>query len=138
MAFAGTSATGEIVSEGIYSYRWYDEETVDPNRLAHNELLRSVYEWGLIGAGLFVALVVATLKVSLRVLRGTRTREAFGLLAVVLLGTLYLLFENLFAAPASPFGAALTFALASMAALHEQAVPSSADEPARAPEAAVE
>ena len=113
---SGTSATGEIVSEGIYSYRSYDERTVDPNRLAHNEFLRSLYEWGVIGALILSSLVVSTFIKGLRVVRSSRSPRAHAMMAVVLLVTVYLFFENVFAAPGSPLGANLAFALALLSA----------------------
>ena len=54
----GTASAGLVIAEGDVRYRGYTAETMDPNRTAHNEFLRSLFEWGVVGLAAFAAMVL--------------------------------------------------------------------------------
>jgi hypothetical protein len=58
----GTSSGGNVVMR-VFP-RSYKADTLDPNRVLHNEWLRALYEWGIGGLGLVIA-VLLTLVVGL-------------------------------------------------------------------------
>ena len=56
----GTSSGGDAVLR-VFPNR-YRAEQFDPNRVIHNEWLRTLYEWGFVGLGLLAAVGVAFLR----------------------------------------------------------------------------
>lgn len=104
----GTAASGIVIAEGDVRYRTYDRDTMDPNRTAHNEFLRSLFEWGLIGAAFYLALVAAAASQAWRRYRTRRHSDAALILAATLVATVgYSFLGNLLAASGSPLGVAL-------------------------------
>lgn len=104
----GTSAAAVVIAADDVQYRGYDADTMDPNRTAHNEFLRSLYEWGLVGFCLFTSLVGTVLWTAWSTLKRQRTSGdllLFATAAVALLG--YSTFENVLAATSGPLGASL-------------------------------
>lgn len=57
----GTASGGEIVTEGLVYYRGYTDVNIDANRIIHNDYLRVVYEWGIIGVVLFFTFLLLIL-----------------------------------------------------------------------------
>ncbi len=104
----GTSSAAVVIAEGDVAYRDYDATSLDPNRTAHNEFLRALYEWGLTGLVLLCAVVLAPLRAAFRSLR---TRPAAGELllfataVIALVG--FTLLGNSLAAMSGPLGPAL-------------------------------
>jgi hypothetical protein len=60
----GTSSGGNAVLR-VFPNR-YKTEQFDPNRVIHNEWLRTLYEWGFVGLGLLAAVGVAFLRLLVR------------------------------------------------------------------------
>ena len=52
----GTSSGGNVLLS-VFP-RSYRADRIDPNRAIHNEWLRALYEWGIVGLGLLVAAVI--------------------------------------------------------------------------------
>src|SRR5256885_2723988 len=109
---SGTSSTAEIIASGEYWYRGYTGETVDANRIAHNEYLRALYEWGVFGMALTLALVVTIFAASLRYARRAQTMEGYLFLCVLLVLGVFFGIENLMAGSGTPVGAATTLVIA--------------------------
>ncbi|MDP9112531.1 MAG: O-antigen ligase family protein [Acidobacteriota bacterium] len=112
----GTSSGGTVVMR-VFP-RSYIADTLDPNRSVHNEWLRVLYEWGMIGFILFLAILVS-LVVELR----QRPESSIGSIGspafFSFLPAFLLAFssENLIASA----GNAVTMSLALMVALHRSA-----------------
>lgn len=58
----GTSSAAEVVTSGLVDYRGFTAENIDANRIAHNEFLRTPYEWGIVGSLLLAGFVVASIR----------------------------------------------------------------------------
>ncbi len=113
----GTSAAAVVIDAGDVEYRDYDATTMDPNRTAHNEFLRSLYEWGAIGLALLAGLIAAFLWRSWTTLQRRRTSGDLLLFATAMMALLgYSTFENLLAATSGPLGAALALLCAEICA----------------------
>ncbi len=105
----GTSTSGVVIAEGDVRYREYDAESLDPNRTAHNEFLRSLYEWGVVGLLLFGALVSIPTWIAVATVR--RTGATADLLLAACAGIAFLGFSllgNSLAAMSGPLGPALS------------------------------
>jgi hypothetical protein len=91
---SGTSSGGEIPQELDT-----DNADLDPNRNIHDEFLRAEYEWGLIGLGLGICMILATTgKLWVKALR-LRSLNGFAALAIMPGILLALLIENPLAGP---------------------------------------
>jgi hypothetical protein len=104
---SGTSSGGDLASQ------WEkDLETgLDPNRTVHNELLRALYEWGLIGLAIAVALIGLLIKGAWRdAVRGGLT-PAFAILALIPTALALLITGNPLAGPGSAAGVGLLLIL---------------------------
>lgn len=104
----GTSSAAVVIAEGDVRYRNYDESSLDPNRTAHNEFLRALYEWGVVGLTLFCALLFGVLRTAYAVLRRSRSVADLVLFAtagIALVG--FTLLGNSLAAMSGPLGPAL-------------------------------
>ena len=107
---SGTSSGADVILE--FNPTAFPANTIDPNRSLHNEFLRSFYEWGVIGATLFVSFLASIVIGVVRQTRrcGWQTTWAFwGMLPTLMLG---LLLENVLAGSGTPVGTgfALVFA----------------------------
>src|SRR5690606_25996244 len=101
----GTSSSYDVVSAIAGS------AITDPNRAAHNEWLRAVYEWGLLGLALWTAFVFTAIRwVAARVERSTVPMLAYG--AGVLAATLV---ENVLASAGTGLGVGIALAVATFA-----------------------
>ncbi|MBT8144200.1 MAG: O-antigen ligase family protein, partial [Gammaproteobacteria bacterium] len=116
----GMSDVADIVASGGYFLRGYDYDTVDANRIAHNEWLRSIYEFGIIGLSLLIALYAYILWLALRVARRIRTAETGVLLGLVFAIFVLLSTQNVFAASVAPHGFVITLVVARLLALSVQ------------------
>lgn len=104
----GTSSSAVVIADGDVRYRDYDAARLDPNRTAHNEFIRAMYEWGLVGALALAVVVAAPLLDLRRQWRRTRAPADLCLLAVATIALLfYSLLGNTLSAASGPLGAAL-------------------------------
>ncbi len=109
----GTSSGGEIVQR-IYP-DMYKSETLDPNRMVHNEWLRALYEWGLCGITLLVlifgsAIAGLTARARIPFLRD-RSLAALSFLPAFLIG---MSTENVLAGAGSALTMSLGLAIAAL------------------------
>ena len=108
----GTSSGGNVLLR-VFP-RSYRADRIDPNRAIHNEWLRALYEWGIVGLGLLVAAL--TTLIGALVLRHRKQAASIGCGAVLSFIPAFLLAfstENVIAGA----GNAVTLSLALMVAL---------------------
>jgi hypothetical protein len=97
---SGTSSGAEVATVDL----WGSLESVDPNRTIHDEFLRAEYEWGIIGLGLGLILLVYVVRTLwVRAFRW-QSLAAFAALAMMPGILLALLVENPLAGPGSAEG----------------------------------
>lgn len=100
----GTSSIAEVVTQGYVYYRGYTASNIDANRIAHNEFIRTFYEWGIIGAFFMFIFLGYLLLCTVRGL--FKLKNAQGV--VILFSFIYILIvlstSNLFAAASAPAG----------------------------------
>ena len=111
-------ATGSGTSSGAVvglQTGFFKEANVDPNRVIHDEFLRALYEWGVIGLVGFLAFLTAIFRLCIRMIRLTPSPYAWACLAIFGPLVIGLLVENIFADGASPGGVGYCLLLASMA-----------------------
>jgi len=101
----GTSSGAEVALRS--SYLRYSAESVDANRIIHNEFLRAFYEWGLVGLGIFVAFLLSIVITSFSLTMRSNV-GGFALLCFVPMIIITLLFENIMAAGGSAGGVGFT------------------------------
>jgi hypothetical protein len=106
---SGTSSGAELVLG--YDPR-YSEGGIDANRVVHNDFIRSLYEWGMIGSFLFICFLVSTIVYYLdqAMLRKSTTALAFiGIFPNLIFG---LSIENILTASSTPEGVGLALVMA--------------------------
>jgi hypothetical protein len=109
---SGTSSGASLVlAEGFFN-----EENIDPNRAIHDEFLRSIYEWGLLGIAPFVLFLVRILKLDLRLVSKNASPQAWAFLAISVPFFISLAVENFLADSGSPGGVGYNLVLTSMMA----------------------
>lgn len=109
----GTASSGLVIAEGDVRYRGYTAETMDPNRTAHNEFLRSLFEWGV--AGLVVIAAVVLLPILHAAGRLYRDRQNADLILLAAAGIgipAYALLGNTLVASGGPLGTAIVLLMA--------------------------
>jgi hypothetical protein len=110
---SGTSSAGDVKVD-VYSKQFTIEE-VDANRSMHDEFLRALYEWGIVGLVLLLGFLASTFRFCWR--RAKATREVSTLAYIALFPTLLLGLgvENILANAGHPAGTgyllAFTFSL---------------------------
>ena len=116
---SGTSSVGEMVTLKYIWYRGYDEFTVDANRMAHNEFLRVIYEWGLVGGLLFSLFLIYLLVGAVRITQKERSFEGWMPTAsVFVIVFVFFSTENILSASGTPMGMAITAILGFLATLN--------------------
>ena len=111
---SGTSSAGNIKVD-VYSADFTPED-VDANRSMHDEFLRAIYEWGIVGLVLLLGLLVSTFLFCWRMAKTTKKAQA--LTYIVLFPTILLGLgvENILANAGHPavtgYLLALTFSIA--------------------------
>jgi hypothetical protein len=112
VAGTGTSSAANLVLQTGF----FNESNVDPNRALHDEFLRSMYEWGLIGLALLLLFLYQAVSICFELIRNYDAKEAWAFLAIV--GPLLISFavENFLADSASPGGVGYNLLLTSMVA----------------------
>jgi O-Antigen ligase len=106
---SGTSSGAELVLG--YDPR-YSEDGIDANRVVHNDFIRSVYEWGMVGGFLFVCFLIFTFVhyLDLAVVRkSTRALAFIGIFPNLIFG---LSIENILTASSSPEGVGIALVMA--------------------------
>jgi hypothetical protein len=104
---AGTSSGALVVLGWDRRYR---SDSVDANRVMHNELLRVVFEWGILGLTLFISFGVTLTRQTARAVR-LRVIPAYAFLALLPTIVLGCLSENVLAASSSPAGVGFSLVL---------------------------
>jgi hypothetical protein len=105
---SGTSSSGNI----IMALNSDAEETLDPNRSMHNEFLRCLYEWGVIGLILFIMFLAESVKISVRALKSQRSWQAAAFLGICPAILFSLTVENVLANSGGPAGTGYVLILA--------------------------
>jgi len=113
MIGSGTSSAASLLIESDF----YQEENVDPNRLVHDEFLRSFYEWGLPGLLLLILFLVEAIKTCLKMIAQDGPLEAWAFLAVFVPLLITLTVENILADSGSPGGVGYNLVLTAMVAV---------------------
>jgi O-antigen ligase len=111
----GTCSVAELLASGAFLYRDYDRRTMDANRIAHNEYLRVLYEWGGLGLLIFLGWLAGLVLGQWRALNADACYQRYLLLALTLVLAALLGFENMFAAAMHPSGAVVSLLLAMIA-----------------------
>lgn len=109
---SGTSSAATVAMETGY----FEESNVDPNRCIHDEFLRSLYEWGVIGLAAFVAFLFALVRLFMKLARLTKSPRAWAAVAVAGPLLIGLLIENIMADGASPGGIGFCLVFSAMVA----------------------
>jgi O-antigen ligase len=109
---SGTSSAATLITEGHIRYRGYTSETVDANRVVHNEFLRILYEWGIVGAVLwgfaFLTIAYKLGKVASRM----QILGNYVLLVSFMLIFLFLMVENVISSSGTLEGTTISILLA--------------------------
>jgi hypothetical protein len=116
----GTSSGAEVALK--YDPAVYTLDTVDGNRIIHDEFLRALYEWGWVGLALFVYFLMKTLKSCVDLLRRSRTREVMAFLAIFPTILIGLAVGNVLAEAGLPGGTGYVLVLACAAASRFQPI----------------
>lgn len=107
---SGTSSAADLVLQTGF----FNQANVDPNRALHDEFLRTLYEWGIVGLALLACFLYQAVRTCLRLIREHDSPEAWAFLAIIVPLLISLAIENFLADSASPGGVAYNLALASM------------------------
>lgn len=113
LLFGHGTASGANVA--LWAFSRYGEASIDANRVIHNEFLRALYEWGLIGFVLFSSFLIALVIGGIKYVQRLRNR----ILVISTLATmlLFLAIENVLAAGGNAAGIALILNLALIAGI---------------------
>jgi hypothetical protein len=104
----GTSSAGSVIADGDIQYRDYDQAALDPNRIAHNEFLRALYEWGILGVSFLAWICLAVLGRASVLFRNSLASTELLLLAIAAIAFLGLpLLGNTLATTSGPLGVVL-------------------------------
>lgn len=109
---SGTSSAAALVLDSGF----FQQFNVDPNRAMHDEFLRSLYEWGVPGLLLLLLFLGEGVRICVRLIRETDSKEAWAFLAILAPLLISLTVENFLAESASPGGVGYALVLTSMLA----------------------
>jgi O-antigen ligase len=117
---SGTSSAGNVKID-VYSAS-FSPDDVDANRSMHNEFLRAVYEWGIVGLVLLLGFLVSTFLLCWRRARKMKEGQALAYIALFPTILLGLGVENILANAGHPAGTgyllAFTFSMAAPSCVH--------------------
>jgi len=113
----GTSTGARLYRENFLDT---SEEAFDANRIVHNEFLRSLYEWGIIGFGLLAGVITTLGFFLIRTYRRTHSNYALVALATFPTMILGLGIENVLSGPMVANGIAFSCAIGAAWAVEEQ------------------
>jgi hypothetical protein len=111
---SGTSSGADLVLEGGF----FSEANVDPNRAIHDEFLRAMYEWGVLGLFALLFFLASALKLSVRMVKENASLAAWAFLAISGPFLISLTVENVLADSGSPGGVGYSLVLTSMVAAY--------------------
>jgi O-Antigen ligase len=106
---SGTSSGAEIVLG--YDPR-YSEEGIDANRVVHNDFIRSLYEWGMIGSFLFIYFLMSVFIYYLELATIKKSIAALAFIGIFPNLIFGLSIENILTASGSPEGVGIVLVLA--------------------------
>jgi O-antigen ligase len=109
---SGTSSGADLVLDAGF----FQEANVDPNRAIHDEFLRAVYEWGVLGLCAFLLFFGSVVKFGFTTLRDYRSPQAWAFLAISVPLLISLTVENFLADSGSPGGVGYNLILTSLVA----------------------
>lgn len=104
---SGTSSGAEVVLGWDRRYR---TDSIDANRVIHNEVLRIVFEWGLLGLLIFFLWATKILS-ALRIAINSRVIPAYSFLALLPTVILGCLSENILSGSSAPAGVGFSLVL---------------------------
>jgi O-antigen ligase len=116
----GTASAKQLVLQGdvVLKAGAKEPESINANRVMHNDYLRILYEWGLFGLALFVTMELGILVIGLRIAKYIRSTEALMLVMVIIcIFVFYLTVENILAASGAPAGSVIVLSTALLASL---------------------
>jgi hypothetical protein len=111
---AGTSSGAEVALK--LDPDLYTLANVDGNRTIHNEFLRALYDWGVIGLSLLLVFLVRTFKACVALLRQRKSRGAMAFLGICPTILIGLAFGNVLSEAGFPGGTGFVCVLACAAA----------------------
>lgn len=111
---SGTSSGARVVLE--FDAVAFPAGTLDPNRAMHNEFLRALYEWGIVGATLFLSFLGALIAGFARLTRTGGWERVWAFWAFLPALTLGLAVENVLAGAGTPVGTGFMLVIAFAAA----------------------
>lgn len=111
----GTSSSAEVAL--LFSAR-YDPATVDANRVMHNEFLRILYEWGIVGCAFFCTFILSLVVAIVSFFNRRDYVAGFSLLSFLPMLVLSLSTENILAASGGAGGIGFLIILAFVASRH--------------------
>jgi hypothetical protein len=106
---AGTSDGAEFM---LGYDRRYGAERIDANRVLHNEFLRAVYEWGVVGLLLLMGFLVSILVMGIRRIMKDKSQRVLVIAGISPAVLISLSVENVLAGAGGPVGAGYTLVLA--------------------------
>jgi len=115
----GTSSSAEV---GLAVESRYKPDTIDENRIMHNEVLRSLYEWGIIGLFLFLYLITIIIIYPIKLLfqnNVIKNRNGYFLISCLFLIIIGLMIENLLSGSGTPSGSIISLLLAYMLTINK-------------------
>lgn len=89
----------------------YRMESIDANRVIHNEFLRALYEWGLVGVALLAFLITFIVVSSIKPTIAGRSLSGYALFAALPMLVLSLSIENVLASAGSSWGVGFALVL---------------------------
>jgi len=107
----GTSSGASLM---LRYFNRYVPAAIDANRVLHNELLRIVYEWGVVGFTLFGSFILALVIDAVRTARSPYGKSSWPFLSVVPMLLGLLLVENVLASAGTPEGVGLVLVVSAM------------------------
>lgn len=111
LVFGRGTSSGGVINRQINLQT--DDVDADPNRIMHNEFLRAIYEWGIVGLGLFVVTLAGLMVWAFRQARRFGIQSAATAALAALPVTVFgLLIENILSGSSMPNGLGLAMVLA--------------------------
>jgi len=120
---SGTSSAGDVKVD-VYSKQFSIEE-VDANRSMHDEFLRALYEWGIVGLVLLLGFLTSTFRFCWRRAKATRAVSTLAYIALFPTLLLGLGVENILANAGHPAGTGYLLAFTFSLFLRQKAICSS-------------
>ena len=105
LLFGSGTSSGANLMLGFFGYNQaYAESSIDANRILHNEFLRSIYEWGIIGTLIMVYSLIVTLFSYLKLALVDHSISALAFVGIFPTIIVSLAIENILAGGGAPVG----------------------------------